>query len=133
MIIATTTASSREHPRYAHEAAVTFHVGTRTVEGTTQNVSRGGLCATVMDPVAVGIDCDVSIVLVFDNDQQSEPLKVPARIVWVTDVDDGHQVGVMFRALTAQLTQYLAIFLKYLDGQKAEKRPKNIPLDDRFR
>lgn len=103
------------------------------MEGTTQNVSRGGLCATVMDPVAVGIDCDVSIVLVFDNDQQSEPLKVPARIVWVTDVDDGHQVGVMFRALTAQLNQYLGIFLKYLDGQKAEKRPKNVPLDDRFR
>ncbi|MFT3697586.1 MAG: PilZ domain-containing protein [Kofleriaceae bacterium] len=128
-----TTATSREHPRYAHEAAVTFHVGGRTYEGRTQNVSRGGLCATVTEDVPNGTDCEVSIVLVFDNDQQSEALKVPARIVWSTNVDDGHQVGVMFRALTTQLNQYLSIFLKYLDGQKAEKRPKNVPLDDRFR
>ncbi len=127
-----TTAPNREHPRYAHEAAVTFHVGARTVEGRTQNVSRGGLCASLDDELPIGTDCEVSLVLLFENDVHSEPLRVPARIVWSTELDDGHQVGVMFRALTTQLQQYLAIFLKYLDGQRTEKRPRNVPIDDRF-
>lgn len=128
------TTTSREHPRYAHEAAVTFHLGGgATVEGRTQNVSRGGLCASVSQAIPVGPDIEISIVLVFENDVTSEPLRVPARAVWSTEVDEEHQVGIMFRALTAELVQYLNIFLKYLDGQRAEKRPRDIPIDDRFR
>ncbi|HET9987174.1 MAG TPA: PilZ domain-containing protein, partial [Kofleriaceae bacterium] len=125
--------TSREHPRYAHEAAVTFHVGAAAIEGRTQNVSRGGLAATVDQALPVGSEIDVSLVLVFENDVHSEPLRVPARCVWSTEVDNGHQVGIMFRALTAELTGYLNIFLKYLDGQRAEKRPRDVPIDDRFR
>ena len=125
--------TSREHPRYAHEAAVTFHVGAAAVEGRTQNVSRGGLAATVDEALPVGTDIEVSLVLVFENDVHSEPLRVPARCVWSTEVDNGHQVGIMFRALNAELVGYLSIFLKYLDGQRAEKRPRDVPIDDRFR
>ncbi len=135
--IAVSTAPSREHPRYAHEAAVTFHVaGTvagAEIEGRTQNVSRGGLCAMVTEPLPVGTDIEVSLVLVFDDDVQSEPLRLPARAVWSTEVDEGHQVGIMFRALDADRVGYLNIFLKYLDGQSVEKRPRNVPIDDRFR
>lgn len=125
--------TSREHPRYAHDAAVTFHVGDVETEGRMQNVSRGGLAATVDEPLPVGSDIEVSLVLVFENDVQSEPLRVPARCVWSTEVDNGYQVGIMFRALTAELVGYLQIFLKYLDGQRAEKRPRDVPIDDRFR
>jgi len=127
------TTTSREHPRYAHEAAVTFHLADKTVEGRTQNVSRGGLCASVAESLPVGTDIDISIVLVFENDVTSEPLRVPARAVWSTEVDEAHQVGIMFRPLTAELGGYLNIFLKYLDGQHTEKRPRDIPIDDRFR
>jgi len=125
--------ASREHPRYAHDAAVTFHVGDAEIEGRMQNASRGGLAATVDEPLPVGNDIEVSLVLVFENDVQSEPLRVPARCVWSTEVDNGFQVGIMFRALTAELVGYLQIFLKYLDGQRAEKRPRDVPIDDRFR
>ena len=111
---------------------MTFHIGTTDVEGRTQNVSRGGLAATVDEALPVGSDIDVSLVLVFENDVHSEPLRVPARCVWSTEVDNGHQVGIMFRALTAELVGYLQIFLKYLDGQRAEKRPRDVPIDDRF-
>ena len=129
-----TATSNREHPRYAHEAAVTFHLpGGTTIEGRTQNVSRGGLAAVVDQEMQVGIDIDISIVLVFENDVTSEPLRVPARAVWSTEVDEGHQVGIMFRALTAELVQFLSIFLKYLDSQRPEKRPRDVPIDDRFR
>ncbi|MEO6775018.1 MAG: PilZ domain-containing protein [Kofleriaceae bacterium] len=124
--------TSREHPRYAHEAAVTFHVGAAGIEGRTQNVSRGGLSATVDQALPVGSDIEVSLVLVFENDVHSEPLRVPARCVWSTEIDHGHQVGIMFRALDAELVGYLQIFLKYLDGRHAEKRPRDLPIDDRF-
>jgi PilZ domain len=123
----------REHPRYAHEAAVTFYVGAVTHEGRTQNVSRGGLCASLADPVPVGTDVDVSIVLVFDDDMQSEALRLPARVVWCTDVDEAHQVGIAFRPLDAQRAEYLAIFLRYLDDHRAETRPRDLSVDDRFR
>ena len=123
----------REHPRYAHEAAVTFHAGEGDVEGRTQNVSRGGLCASVDEALVLGTELEVSIVLMFDDDVQSEPLRVPARVVWSTMVDDTHQVGIMFRALTAELTQFLSVFLKYLDGQRTEQRPRDLSVDDRFR
>jgi hypothetical protein len=131
--IAVTTAPGREHPRYAHEAAVTFHVGEHEVEGRTQNGSRGGLCASVDQNIELGTELDVSIVLVFEDDVQSEPLRVPSRVVWSTMVDDTHQVGIMFRAMTAELNQYLNIFLKYLDNQRTEKRPRDLSVDDRFR
>jgi hypothetical protein len=128
----TAPTTSREHPRYAHEAAATFHLGGKDVEGRTQNVSRGGIAATVDEALPVGTDIDVSLVLVFENDVHSEPLRVPARCVWSTEVDNGHQVGIMFRALNAELVGYLQIFLKYLDSQRTEKRPRNVPIDDRF-
>lgn len=112
---------------------MTFHMADKTVEGRTQNVSRGGLCAIANEALQIGTDCDVSIVLMFEDDVQSEPLRLPARAVWSTMVDDEHQVGIMFKALDTQHSQYLAIFLKYLDGQRTERQPRDVPIDDRFR
>lgn len=125
--------TDREHPRYAHEAAITFHLPNGTFEGRTSNVSRGGLCAILADVLPVGTDCDVSLVLVFDDDMQSEPLRLPCRIAWSTMVDDAHQVGVAFRPIDAKKAEYLALFLRYLDDRHAEKRPRDLSVDDRFR
>jgi len=125
--------AQREHPRYAHEAAVTVRVGGKSFEGRTRNVSRGGLCADVGDALPVGSDVIVDLVLVFDDDAQSEALRVPARVAWCTPVDDAFQLGLSFKPLDAQLTQYLTLFLRYLDDAQTEKRPREIPLDDRFR
>jgi hypothetical protein len=44
----------------------------------------------------------------------SEILPLPARIVWSTPLDDGHQVGLAFRPLTPEQTKYLDLFLRYL-------------------
>jgi Tfp pilus assembly protein PilZ len=125
--------SEREHPRYAHEAAVTLHVGKKSYEGHTRNVSRGGLCADLTDAVAMGTDVVVDLVLVFDGDAQSEPLRLPARVVWCTTVDNGHQVGVSFKPLTAEQMQMVSLFLRYLDDSRGESEPAEQSLDDRFR
>lgn len=122
----------RQHPRYAHEAAVAFHLPTGLLEGRTRNLSRGGLCANLADPLPVGSDCDVSIALVFEDNVLSQPLRLPARIVWCTELDDAHHVGVAFRPLDATLQDHLAIYLSHLDTKRTEKQPRGGPLDDRF-
>ncbi|HEY1816280.1 MAG TPA: PilZ domain-containing protein [Kofleriaceae bacterium] len=125
--------SERAHPRYAHEAAITFFIGTTQREGRTKNMSRGGLCADLSEPIPTGIDVDVGISLVFADDQQSEQLRLPARVAWCTPLDEGHQVGIAFRPLDASRTEYLALFLRYLDDRKPEKSPRTEDIDDRFR
>lgn len=124
----------REHPRYAHEAAVTLYTGSRSIEGRTRNVSRGGVCANLVEPVRVGIDLEVDIVLVFEDEVKSEPLRIPARVVWCTQLDDAHQVGLVFRAMNKDLVQYLTMFLRYLGDAKTEKANARVAdVDDKFR
>ena len=123
----------REHPRYAHEAAVTFHVGKQVIEGRTRNLSRGGICANLAEPIAAGLDLDIDIVLVFEDDAQSEPLRLPARVAWCTPVDDAHQIGLMFRPLPRDTGEYLTMFLRFLDEGKLPKSKRDVDIDDRFR
>jgi Tfp pilus assembly protein PilZ len=123
----------REHERFAHEAAVTLRLGKKLVEGRTRNLSRGGLCADLADPVPVGIDIDIDIALVFEEEQKSDSLRLPARVVWCTPVDDAHQVGIQFRPLDAQRAEYLNVCLRSLDDAKTEKAPRHTNVDDRFR
>jgi len=123
----------REHRRYAHEAAVTCHVGGKRFEGRTRNVSRGGLCADLADKIAAGTDLMVDLALVFENEAQSEPLRLPARVAWCTTVDDTHQIGLSFRPLSAQIADQLEMFLRYLDDARTEKSPRAANIDDRFR
>jgi hypothetical protein len=125
--------SEREHPRYAHEAVITLNAPGRALSGRTNNLSRGGLCATLTEQIAVGTDIEVDIQLVFEDDLQSEPLRVPARIVWCTSVDDGHQVGVRFLPLDGERSEYLTMFLRYLDDSGGDSTSKRVlSIDERF-
>jgi PilZ domain len=127
------TRAEREHRRYAHDVAVTFHVGTTAIEGRTRNVSRGGLCATLTDAIDAGTDLDVDIVLVFDDGIQSEALRLPGRVAWCTTVDEANQIGISFRGLDKARTEYLGMFLRYLDDTRTEKPAREQSVDDRFR
>ena len=125
--------AEREHPRYAHDVAVTFRVGAKAFAGRTKNVSRGGLCATISDAVPSGTDLDVDIVLVFDDGLESEALRLPGRVAWCTTVDEANQIGISFRALDKKKTEYLGMFLRYLDDNRDERPRRELSLDDRFR
>ena len=100
--------------------------------GRTTNVSRGGLCATMADAIVVGVDLEVDIALVFE-DTQSEPLRLPARVVWCTVVDEAYQIGLSFRPLTADHTKYLTVFLRYLENEHTEPHVSSDNIDERFR
>jgi hypothetical protein len=129
------TRPERAYPRYAHEAAVTFRAGRRTFEGRTRNVSRGGLCAMVVDTIAVGSDLELDLVLVFDDDVHSDPLRISARVVWCTPLDEANQLGVAFRPLDARRAEQLELFLSYLEDQRDDREhapPRRGLVDDRF-
>jgi hypothetical protein len=113
----------RQFPRYAHAAEVTIRDGAeRSSRGRTSNLSKGGLCATVVAPIAVGAVVDTELTLVFGEDSFSEPLALPARVVWCTDLGGSWQVGLSFRGLPADQLRYLEIFLRYLSEGQASKR-----------
>lgn len=111
---------------------MTFRVGGKTLHGRTTNVSRGGLCADLADPVPVGAELEVDMQLVFDDDTQSAPLRLPARVAWCTSVDEAHQVGLAFKPLDADRAKLLTLFLQHLDagGGAVVKRPTTV--DERF-
>jgi len=125
----------RQHPRYAHEAAVTFHLRDgQAIVGRTQNVSRGGVCADLSDPIPSGAELEVDLQLVFENEEHSEALRIPARVAWCTPVDEGHQVGLMFKPMSAELAKYLGMFLRFLDSEERVKNDKrrDAPVDEKF-
>jgi Tfp pilus assembly protein PilZ len=129
------TPDGRQHPRYAHEAAITLIVkGGKAIQGRTQNVSRGGLCADLAEPIAPGTELQVDLQLVFENEEHSDALRVPARVAWCTPVDEGHQVGLAFKPLDAERTKYLGMFLRFLDGEARVKNDKrrDAPVDEKF-
>ena len=126
------TRQERQHRRYAHEAAITLIMPGNEISGRTRDISRGGLCATLSEYVGMGSDIEVDIQLVFEDQRQSEALRVPARIVWCTSVDDGYQVGVRFLPLTGQTSEYMTMFLRYLaDDSETEEAPE-VTVDERF-
>jgi hypothetical protein len=105
----------REHPRYAHEAVIALHTPDQAISGRTRNLSRGGLCAVLPEQIAVGTTVALDIQLVFGRNSQSEPLRLPALVVWCTSFEDRYQVGLRFLAVDNETAEYLAIFLRYLD------------------
>ena len=109
----------RAFPRYALEAAITLRHREVAAAGRTRNMSRGGLCAQVSAALPVGAQIAVEVSLVFDDNNTSEQLALPARVVWSTPLDEGHQVGLGFLALSTEQARYLDLFLTYL----AESRP----------
>jgi len=126
--------TEREHPRYAHSVTIRVLYGKKSTNGTTRNVSRGGLCANVGAAIPAGSDVTVDITLVFDDDMQSEALTLPARVAWCTTVDDEYQVGLSFKSMGADRAQFLAMFLKYLGEERAPKAPRvEKSIDDQFR
>jgi len=131
----------REHPRYAHEAAITFHALEREIAGRSRNVSRGGLCAELDEEIPAGTSIEIDLQLVFGDDRHSEPLRLPARIAWCTAIDEHYQVGVQFLAVHEETAADLMMFLRYLDGRGAlqpvapEASPGSAPpasIDERF-
>jgi hypothetical protein len=107
---------AREHPRYVVDALVEIATETTLTIGRSLNLSRGGLCLELDEPIASGTWVEVRIALIYQDEERSEPLALPARIVWCTPLGAGYQVGVQFRRLSFHQSAYLDLFLSYIDA-----------------
>jgi hypothetical protein len=125
-------AVQRAFPRYATEAAVTLRHGDTVAQGRTRNMSRGGLCAQLDRAIAVGAHVTIAVALVFDEKNTSERLALPARVAWSTAIDDVHQVGLAFLALSPDQTRYLDLFLGYLADPSAARPNQESDHGDLF-
>jgi len=114
---------------------VTIRVGGKVHQGRTTNVSRGGLAAELPSPLANGTEIQCELQLVFEDDAHSEPLSVPARIVWCTSLEDVFQIGVAFKPMAAEMAKFLTMFLRYLgdSGPKTKQPRVERSVDDQFR
>jgi c-di-GMP-binding flagellar brake protein YcgR len=123
--------SDRQFPRYAIEAELVIQPRTdaRPRRGRTSNLSRGGLCALIDDPIAMGAMVDIQIALVFAEGHTSESLTLPARVAWCTALGASHQVGVSFQSLLAGQREYLELFLRFL-AEGAQHRAVEPVIDD---
>lgn len=123
--------SAREFPRFALEVTVDFTAPTGRSRGRTGNISRGGLAATVDRPLTRGDTVTVRLSLVFDEDTFSEPLDLPARVVWSTQLGKEFQVGTSFLPLNADQRSYLEMFLRYLEeGNGRREQDHDIDSED---
>jgi hypothetical protein len=125
--------SQRRHPRYAYRTSIAVRIGGSVLAGHMVNISRGGLCAAVADPVPPGTAVAVDIQLAFDDGPYSEPLRLSGHIVRCTASNDAYQVGLAFDRLDTERALYLMIFLRYLDRDNVcERSPRPATVDERF-
>jgi hypothetical protein len=122
--------SGREFPRFALEATVELTARSFTATGRTANVSRGGMAATVNRAIAPGEVVTVRMALVFDEDTFSEPLDLPARVVWCTQLSDVYQLGMAFMPLSSDQRTYLEMFLRYLEEGALRHREASSDSDE---
>jgi Tfp pilus assembly protein PilZ len=125
----------RVFPRFAVTLAVELETEDGTVHpGVSRNLSRGGVCLETEGAIPAGAEVVVRVTLVFDEDRASEPLDLPARVVWCTPFADAHQVGTQLRPLSSEQQSYLDMFLRYLEQQGApdEDADEDEDEDDPF-
>ena len=106
----------RRHPRYAVDVDATSPADGRRLKTRTRDLSRNGVCLIAGEAVAPGAPMSVELVLSFGNNAFSEPLVLPARVVWCTSIADAFQLGAMFDEVTDEQDGFLEMFLHFLDG-----------------
>ena len=131
--MAVLTQPQRAAPRHAIDAEVTLSGPSGPLaHGRTRNLSTGGLCAVVSAPIARGATIAVAISLVFEESGLSEPLTLPARVVWCTGTVDGEQVGLAFLPLRPDQSAYLDMFIRFLVRTHEHDSAEKLDTDDPF-
>ncbi len=109
--------AARRAPRFATDATILVGEANEGVRGRCVNVSSGGLCSELHEPLAVGGTYALQLSLIFEQDVESEPLALNGRAVWCTQIGERWQVGFQFLPLDAAQASFLQMFLRYLGGQ----------------
>lgn len=112
---------ARRHPRFAVQIDAQVSLGEQTFTATTKDMSRGGICLFCPQKIEPGSNIDMSLSLVLGSDAFSESIRLSARVVWCTPVDDNYQVGAAFVEMDRMKTGQLYMFLRFLEQEIREK------------
>ena len=97
-------ADKRVSARFAVELSAELEIPSgRIHRGLARNLSRGGICFETTGVLAAGDEVVVRVRLIFDEDRTSEPLELPARVVWCTPLGDAQQIGTQFLPLSQEI------------------------------
>lgn len=110
------TAKRFVNDRFVCDLDVELDTGRGRIPGRVRDITEAGLCCTVADPVAAGVNVTVYLRLVLEWGM-SEPIAVFGQVMWLTPTEGQYQVGVGFSAPTPDVWQRLDVLLKVLFGQ----------------
>jgi hypothetical protein len=116
-----TPKETRRHRRFAVDVEAVVHAPNGAVSARTRDLSRSGICLITSSALGGNELVVIELVLAFGNNAFSEPLHVDARVVWCTPIGDVFQVGAMFNELSDEGSDFLEMFLRYLDGTLAPR------------
>jgi hypothetical protein len=113
---------TRRHKRFTVDVEAVIHPSSgRAVSARARDLSRCGICLITSTPLQGNEWVDIELVLAFGDNAFSEPLRLAARVVWCTPIDQSFQVGAMFHELSDEHAEFLDMFLRYLDGSLAPR------------
>lgn len=122
---------ARRHPRFSVDVEATIkRGGGGDFKARTRDLSLTGICLVASSPMAVGSTENISLVLSFGQGAYSEPLSLPARVVWCTRIGSAYQVGAMFEDVSDEQDSYLDMFLQFLDGTLTPRGSGAAPDDE---
>ncbi len=121
----------RKHRRFTVDVDARVHlVDGQQIKARTRDLSRTGICLITAQSVPTPQSLSLELVLAFSNDAFSEPLRLPARVVWCTPIGHSFQVGAMFEEISDEQDGFLEMFLQFLDGTLAPKGVPEAPDDE---
>ncbi len=127
------TGEARRHPRFSVDVEATIKRSAGDFQARARDLSLTGICLVSSSPLTVGSVENISLVLAFGQGAYSEPLGLPARVVWCTQIGNAYQVGAMFENITDEQDSYLDMFLQFLDGTLTPRGSDVADADDEER
>ena len=120
---------TRRHKRFAVDVEAVVQARSGSFTARTRDLSRSGICLITSQALSGSEWVVIELVLAFGENTFSEPLRLDARVVWCTPIGSSFQVGAMFNTLSEENTDFLEMFLRYLDGSMTP-RGQAAPSDE---
>ena len=112
----TAPSGTRSQPRYALDVDCSIMALGATLRARTRNLSRSGISCMVQQTLVPGTEVVFEMALSFGGDEYSEPIRLPATIMWCTKVGQAWQLGARFEAAQPPMGELLEVFLQFLRG-----------------
>ncbi len=109
----------RAHPRFACDLEAMIETeGSMMLDGRTVDISATGIAVTAAAHVRPGNDVILHLRLLLEG-VTSDPLPIPARIVWSTPTQGQYQLGAYFRdgEFAPASRKGLEVLLRFLSGE----------------